>query len=73
MHDPNLNRTESDLNAGFIFHSRIHPKPEKNPKPERKLKKPEKNSKKLKTRKSPERNKKNLKETHLQNPTGTRT
>jgi hypothetical protein len=34
MHDPNLNRAESDLDADFIFHSRIHPKPEKiqNPK-----------------------------------------
>jgi hypothetical protein len=54
MHDPNPTRVESDLGAGFIFHPWIHPKPEKNPKLERKLKNP----KKLKTRKPPERNKK---------------
>jgi hypothetical protein len=64
--NPNLTRVEPNLGVSFVFHLWVHLKPEKNLKLERNPKKLEKNSK-------PERNKKTMKETHLQNPTGTRT
>jgi hypothetical protein len=69
IRDPNPTRAEPCLSAGFVFSPVGAPKTQKNPKPERNLKK-------LKTRKKQKNQKetrKNLKETHLQNPTGTRT
>jgi hypothetical protein len=65
-HDPNPNLTDAEpgLGADFVFHPRVHPKLERNPKPEEKLK----------TQKKPEKTpERNPKETHLQNPTGTQT
>jgi hypothetical protein len=37
--DLNLNRVEPDLGAGFIFHSRVHPKSKKNPETQKKTEK----------------------------------
>jgi hypothetical protein len=55
--DLNLNSTRAELglDVGFIFHQRVHPKPERNPKKLKTRKKPEKNSKKLETRKKHEK------------------
>jgi hypothetical protein len=53
----NLTHAEPGLGAVFVFHPWVHPKPKTRKKPEKNLKE---------TRKPP-------KETHLQNPTGTRT
>jgi hypothetical protein len=58
--DPNPTRTEQGLDADFIFHPWVYQKPKKNSKLKRNLKNPKE------TQKPP-------KETHLQNPTGTRT
>jgi hypothetical protein len=59
--NPNPTRTELGLGAGYFFHPWVHPKQKKN-----------------ETRKKPETQKNSKpenppKETHLQNPMGTRT
>jgi hypothetical protein len=52
--DPNLTRAEPGLGAGFIFHPRVHLKPENPPKIERNLK-PEKIRNLEETRKKPKK------------------
>jgi hypothetical protein len=55
----NLTRAELGLDVGFIFHQRVHPKPERNPKNsklERNLKKTRKNLKPKRNTKKSERN-----------------
>jgi hypothetical protein len=75
---PHLTRIESGSGADFVFHPWVHLKPKKKSKREmkknRNLKKLlEKLKKNLKKYPKPdEKPQKNLKETHLQNPTGTR-
>jgi hypothetical protein len=65
--NPNPTRVEPGLDAGFIFHLRVHVKLETKLKPEKNPKKPQ-NPKKTR---NPKETQKNPKETYLQNPTGT--